>query len=70
MPGCPDGSSTIMRTQRGHLICGRGRDQENKDAKRRRRNAGGRWVATKGDDLMDNGMEDNSSKGGRKRPRR
>ena len=59
-PDCPNISSMTMRTQRGHRV--RNRDQENKDAKRQRRNTGGRWVATKGNELIDN-SENNISKG-------
>ncbi len=57
-PDCPNISSMAMRTQRGHRT--RDRDQIAKEAKRQRRNTAGRWVASKGNDLANEG----GSKGG------
>lgn len=57
-----------MRTQRGLRTCDEG-DKEAKEAKRRRRNTAGRWAASKGNDLADDGDVGGSkggSKGGRK----
>lgn len=52
-PDCPNISSMRMRTQRGHRT--RDQDQGGKEAKRQRRNRAGKWVASKGNDLVDNG---------------
>lgn len=51
-PDCPNISSMTTRTQRGHRI--RDRDHMTKEAKRQRRNTAGRWVASKGRELIDN----------------
>ncbi len=56
-PDCSNISTMVMRIQRGHRV--RDQDQE-KEAKRQRRNTAGRWVASKGNDLVD------SSKGKKK----
>ena len=65
-PDCPNISSMATRTQRGLRF----RDNDNdKEAKRQRRNTAGRWVASKGNCMAGNGddMGGNSgSKGGRK----
>ena len=45
----------VMRTQRGYRTRDRDPDQIAKEAKRRRRNTAGRWVAGKGDDLVNKG---------------
>ena len=48
-PDCPNISAPRMRTQRGH----RTRDAANK-AKRQRRDKAGHWIASKGNDMVDN----------------
>ena len=64
-PDCPNISSMNMRTQRGHRV--RDREQEEKEAKRQRRNTAGRWIASKGNDLVDIDTSGTSgSKGGSK----
>ena len=59
-PDCPNISTMAMRTQRGH----RTRDQT-KEAKRQRRDRAGQWIASKGNDMMDDN-EGSSSRQGRR----
>ena len=59
-PNYPNISTMAMRTQRGH----RTRDQT-KEAKRQRRDKAGQWIASKGNDMM-NDNEGSSSRQGRR----
>lgn len=52
-PDCPNISSMIMRTQRGHRS--RDGDAGAKEAKRQRRDRSGQWIASKGNDVVGNG---------------
>ena len=49
---CSNISSMRMRIKRGHRT--RDQDQGGKEAKRQRRNRAGKWVVSKGNDLIDN----------------
>ena len=64
-PDCPNISTMAMRTQRGH----RTRDEESrmKETKRQRRDRSGQWIASKGNELVENGGNSRrGTKGGSK----
>ena len=56
-PDYPNILLMVTRTQRGYRV----RDQENRETKRQRRTSTGRWVASKGNNLVN--IDKDSGKG-------